>query len=109
MVSYYCFLSQVAAVFFNYFASRYACGFVASLELTVVLSLLLADDVSRLLVISFTQQNLCSCLPFGSSSYIDSVCFFFAQRLAQIEINEAWRAKPATDPTVLPKGKAQAK
>jgi hypothetical protein len=63
--------------FFNYFASRYACGFVASLELTVVLSLLLADDVSRLLVISFTQQNLCSCLPFGSSSYIDSVCFFF--------------------------------
>ncbi|PAN17936.1 hypothetical protein PAHAL_3G166200 [Panicum hallii] len=26
-----------------------------------------------------------------------------------IEINEAWRIKPATDPTVLPKGKAQAK
>ncbi|KAL6609443.1 hypothetical protein ACP70R_039412 [Stipagrostis hirtigluma subsp. patula] len=26
-----------------------------------------------------------------------------------IEINEAWRIKPAADPTVLPKGKAQAK
>ncbi|RCV16379.1 hypothetical protein SETIT_3G133200v2 [Setaria italica] len=26
-----------------------------------------------------------------------------------IEINEAWRIKPATDPTILPKGKAQAK
>ncbi|XP_062179356.1 sister chromatid cohesion 1 protein 1-like isoform X2 [Phragmites australis] len=26
-----------------------------------------------------------------------------------IEINEAWRVKPAVDPTVLPKGKAQAK
>ncbi|XP_062232661.1 sister chromatid cohesion 1 protein 1-like isoform X2 [Phragmites australis] len=26
-----------------------------------------------------------------------------------IEINEAWRIKPAVDPTVLPKGKAQAK
>ncbi|RLN27625.1 sister chromatid cohesion 1 protein 1 [Panicum miliaceum] len=25
-----------------------------------------------------------------------------------VEINEAWRIKPATDPTVLPKGKAQA-
>uniref|UniRef100_A0A0E0L651 Rad21/Rec8-like protein N-terminal domain-containing protein n=1 Tax=Oryza punctata TaxID=4537 RepID=A0A0E0L651_ORYPU len=31
------------------------------------------------------------------------------QRKVAIEINEAWRVKPVADPTVLPKGKTQAK
>ncbi|KAK1283637.1 Sister chromatid cohesion 1 protein 1 [Acorus calamus] len=32
------------------------------------------------------------------------------RRLRQVEINEAWKVKPtSTDPTVLPRGKTQAK
>lgn len=27
----------------------------------------------------------------------------------QVQINEAWKVKAATDPTLLPKGKSQAK
>nr|CCI55300.1 PH01B001G05.23 [Phyllostachys edulis] len=42
---------------------------------------------------------------------LKSCDLFLADDVSRLrtEINEAWRMKPATDPTVLPKGKAQAK
>ncbi|KAM0852010.1 hypothetical protein ACQ4PT_052075 [Festuca glaucescens] len=68
---------------------------------------LLFDDVSRLLVTSQVSPNFSArCLypcRFGSSYGRTN----FSR--AQVEINQAWKIRPAVDRTVLPKGKSQAK
>uniref|UniRef100_A0A3Q7H0P4 Rad21/Rec8-like protein N-terminal domain-containing protein n=1 Tax=Solanum lycopersicum TaxID=4081 RepID=A0A3Q7H0P4_SOLLC len=63
---------------------------------------LLYEDVTRLMVVTFVfdpnQINLFLCSVFIKFRIYDWV-----------QINEAWKVKAATDPTLLPKGKSQAK
>ncbi|CAK9135820.1 unnamed protein product [Ilex paraguariensis] len=64
-----------------------------SVPMALRLSGILMDDVTRLLVLM----------------RINFVVNYHSNPALSVEINEAWKVKAAPDPTVLPKGKSQAK
>lgn len=77
----------------------------------IFIALLLSDDVSRLLV--FWSRCFVFSLRKKEIKGIELVIVGFFSNLnllLQVEINEAWKLKTvAADPTILPKGKTQAK
>ncbi|THU67920.1 hypothetical protein C4D60_Mb05t29800 [Musa balbisiana] len=71
---------------------------------------LLYDDVTRFLVILEVSRAFVSCSSSSSSELVSVVyANFNSPMISQVEINAAWKVKTVSDPTVLPRAKAQAK